>query len=344
MVEHSNRKNCKKCRYEKCLLAGMQPSLVNATLRKKVEREMVTRGEVKDEGVEETSWNMAADSTTGGTVCYPPSTMDTQYCLPDQELYWSKDTELSGLYMYTEETEEKLRLIRSLIVQVFSKRNTLDIDLFSQEISSSSQDTYTIPVSYLSLNTIASLNHGELVYIDMLVRRQEELLAVVKERVEFSKQEQNNGEIFSKVKETLYSVAMERKQMVSSQSPSCHVWAIVTCAVSEHHRIAAMTSQYTMDQGIKAMQEVGTIIKKDKRLEGLYLSAILKGYEDPSPLDMITYYGAMADAGGLTCEQTLNMLYRYLKLTQGVEGADTVFVRLRDIVRQMYALQQRIFV
>ena len=105
-----------------------------------------------------------------------------------------------------------------------------------------------------------------------------------------------------------------------------------------------MTAQYTMDHGIKAMQEVGSIIKKDKRLEGLYLSAILKGYEDPSPLDLITYYGAMAGDGDLTCEQTLNMLYRYLRLTQGMEGADTVFVRLRDIVRQIYALQHRIFV
>ena len=338
MVEYSNRKNCKKCRYEKCLLAGMQPSLVNATLRKKVERE------VKNEGVEERSWNMAADSTTGGPVCYTPSSLDTQYCLPDQELYWSKDRELPGLYMNTEVTEERYRLIRSLIVEVFSKSNSLDIDLFGQEISSSSEDTYTIPISYLSLNTIASLNHGELVYIDMLVRRQEEMIAVLKERIEFAKQEVNVGEMFFKVKETLCSVAMERNHMAISQSRSCYVWAIVTCAVSEHQRIVAMTAQYITDQGIKAMQEVGSIIKKDKRLEGLYLSAILKGYEDPSPLDMITYYGAMAGDGDLTCEQTLNMLYRYLRLTQGMEGADTVFLRLRDIVRQIYALQHRIFV
>ena len=297
------------------------------------------------------SWAEIALTSNSTSTTHPPQTrrksneLNKIQSFPDHEVFWSKDRELSGLYMNTEETEEKHRLIRSLIVQVFSKRNTLDIDLFSQEISSSSQDTYTIPVSYLSLNTIASLNHGELVYIDMLVRRQEEMIAMVKEKVEFVKQEVNVEDMFSKVKDTLCSVAMERKfmHMASSQSRSCYVWAIISCAVSEHQRILAMTSQYTTDQGIKAMQEVGSIIKKDKRLEGLYLSAILKGYEDPSPLDMITYYGAIAGDGDLTCEQTLNMLYRYLKLTQGMDGADTVFVRLRDIVRPIYGLQHRIF-
>ena len=53
--------------------------------------------------------------------------------------------------------------------------------------------------------------------------------------------------------------------------------------------------------------------------------------------------GKEEDENGLTCEQTLNLLYRYLKLTQGVEGADFVFVRLRELVRQMHVASQMIF-
>ena len=101
--------------------------------------------------------------------------------------------------------------------------------------------------------------------------------------------------------------------------------------------------EYTTDQAVKTIQEAGQIIGQDKRLEALYLSSILQGYEDTTPVDDLANYVTAGEESGLTCEHTLNLLYRYLKLTQGVEGADFVFVRLRDIVRQLYRAQQSIF-
>ena len=156
-----------------------------------------------------------------------------------------------------------------------------------------------------------------------------------------------------KLTDAIKSVAIERREMASPLSRSCLVWAIVTSAVSERARVLTQKRwnilpsiwmpEPSIDQAMKTMQEVGQLINQDKRLEALYLSAILKGYEDPTPVDVLAYIRASEDENGLTCEQTLNLLYRYLKLTQGVEGADFVFVRLRELVRQMHVASQMIF-
>ena len=97
----------------------------------------------------------------------------------------------------------------------------------------------------------------------------------------------------------------------------------------------------SIEQTMQTMNEVGQLINQDKRLEALYLSAILKGCEDPTPVDTLATYAATED--GLTCEQTLNLLHRYLKLTQGWEGADFVFVKLRETIRQIYRAQKVIW-
>ena len=343
----------------------MQPSLVNATLRKRSEREVLSNMvEVKHEGVESKTWNVtaAADSTTNtsGTVSYPGSHVSQAVYYSDQTYgdSWNNQDESTGLAMVKKGTDEQLKLMRSIIMQVFSKEKMLASDPLNPGFStpsSSEQDTYTIPVSYLSLNTIASLNHGELVYIDMLVRKQEEMIAMVKEKFWDSTHdaEENTGNEFNKLKDAVRSVSAERRRIASTQSSCCFVWALLTSAVSEHARGFTMRSyntltspwlpEYTTDQAVKTIQEAGQIIGQDKRLEALYLSTILQGYEDTTPVDDLANYVTAGEESGLTCEHTLNLLYRYLKLTQGVEGADFVFVRLRDIVHQLYRAQQSIF-
>ena len=60
------RKNCKKCRYDKCLAVGMQPTLVNATIKRASESKSDVSAEVSHQETkqEDTIEPVAADSTT----------------------------------------------------------------------------------------------------------------------------------------------------------------------------------------------------------------------------------------------------------------------------------------
>jgi len=341
----------------------MRPGLVNATLKPKSERQVSRQAgsfEMQDafQVSQSQSETAAADSTTNtlwGDVAFNnrdfTQTNEVHFSQGGLKLISGKLTDSDqstsdsfGLLIKTKEQDYKVKQAKAMIMQVFSRSNKQDFTS-----SSGDQDVYTIPVSYLSQNTIASLTHGELVHIDRMVRKQEEIVNLVREH--FHPIKQDHGEVnFAKLKEAILIVVRQRKGSSASLNSRCFVWAIVTSAVLVFTRKATNQNSssigmlaHSLEPDWRTMHEVGQLINQDKRLEAIYSSAILKGFEELTPVDTIDNYDADVHDDDLTCEQTLNLLYRYLKLTQGLEGADFVFVRLRELVRQMYGDQRRIF-
>ena len=229
----------------------MKPSLVNAMLRKRpnkardVLEEVSTSAPQQQSGIDNAEdWNVLAavpDSTTGN--------LDSTYWFPEQGFVESTlntfEAPSSRSSLLSLEDRKYMRLMKSLIVKSFinDPRDTHGLtplpSSFSQSFCPTESEKYNIPVSYLSLGSIASVDNSDIVEVEAMVKRQEEILAAVKEGLNFSEKEIDIDRAILMIPNVVFQVmTLHQPQSVFVSKPRCKVWALLNAVSSDKGKVA----------------------------------------------------------------------------------------------------------